>query len=120
MKTLCRVVPAVLLATIAFNTFATRQRESLEAFDRKDLVVWHISLKGKCGPSAGILDTGGFSHRIQVGNYLGKDFGLVKEITKDGVRIVEIYRVGEDWKEREVWLRAKYPYDESTEIDPKK
>ena len=100
----------ILLLLILFHAtqgFASRVRESLEAYERADLVVWKVFLKGKCSPSAGILNPGGFMHTVFIGSYLGKNFGLVKEISEKGILVKEVFKVGDSWEEREVWMKPR-------------
>src|SRR5881394_1291646 len=102
--TLLRCLLLATFLTYPVASYSTRVRESLEAYDRKDLVVWSVFLDGTCGPTAWIRDPNGFMHKAFLGSYVGKDSGLVKQVTQDGVMIRELFEAGKnDWRERDVW-----------------
>lgn len=81
-----------------------REREPLEAFDISELKVVSVAPLHECAPYALIRDPNGYVHRVFVGDYMGKSFGLVVEFVEDGVRVREMYEDERGWHEREVWL----------------
>ena len=80
--------------------------EALERYDLGSLTIVKVQLTGKCAPYAVIQDPDGYVHRLFLGNHIGKNFGLVKEIKKDSIKIEEVVQNDKDeWEARAVWLK---------------
>lgn len=99
-----------LLLLFPVHAFAERERQSLEAFDRDSLVVAAIYFNKPMRQSyAAIRDPGGYIHLAYKGDYLGKDFGRIVEISRQkGVRALEAVQDADgEWVQREVWIPFK-------------
>ncbi len=79
---------------------ASRPKEFLEQFSIDSLnMVGTVQMEGTLW--ALIQDAQGSVHRVKVGNYLGKNFGRVVELTENDLAVVEIVSNGPDeWVER--------------------
>lgn len=96
-----------LFLLLPAHAFATRERQSLEAFDVNSLAVKAIYFNKSRGYSYAIIrDPGGYVHRAYKGDYLGKNFGRIVELSrKKGVRALEaVQNEDGEWVEREVWI----------------
>jgi type IV pilus assembly protein PilP len=67
----------------------TRRKEELEAFPLDGLVMVGTVLK-KAAIWGLIKASDGTVHRVQVGNYLGKNYGKIIQISSDKVELMEI------------------------------
>lgn len=79
----------------------TRPQEYLERYNIEVLrFTGHIQRPG--GPLFALMQDGdGATQRVKVGNYLGKNYGRIVEITPTQVSIIEIVPDGRDgWVER--------------------
>ncbi|WP_416208620.1 pilus assembly protein PilP [Acidovorax sp.] len=90
-----RIFVWLLLFSPAY-AWATRDLQSLEAFDKASLSVKAVYFnKSTKQPYAVIRDPGGYVHRVYRGDYLGKNFGRVVEISRHrGVRVIEAVQGG--------------------------
>lgn len=79
----------------------TRRREPLESFGLQELsMVAMLTLQEKTW--AAVLAPDGTVHRVQVGNYIGRNFGQVTRITETSVEFLEIVPDGKGgWQERD-------------------
>jgi len=77
-----------------------RPREALEEFPLENLKMVGYLYQHKVGHAV-IRATDGKLHRVKTGNYVGLNFGLIKEVTETEVLIKEMVQdsVGE-WTER--------------------
>lgn len=97
-------VLTMLLAT-ANLAWATRPKGALERFDRKSLVIVYISESRQDGSRfAFIQDPDFYSHRVEAGDYLGKDAGKIVKIGPREIVVVEIVKVGTGYQERSVTI----------------
>jgi len=78
--------------------------EELEAFELDSLRMVG-TLQSKSALWAIIIDNDGTVHRVQVGNYMGRNFGKVLEIQEDRVELREIVKDADgNWEERNASL----------------
>lgn len=78
----------------------SRPKEFLEQFSIDSLnMVGTVQMDGTLW--ALIQDSQGSVHRVKIGNYLGKNFGRVVELTENDLSVIEIVSNGPDeWVER--------------------
>ena len=96
-----------LLFLVSTHACASRDPWALEAFDRASLAVKRVYFEGAMQRHCALVrDPGGYIHRVCRGDYLGKDFGRVVEVSKrKGSRIVETIKGGDgEWVQREAWI----------------
>jgi hypothetical protein len=115
----------IIVATLIFISegFAMRSMSYLEKYDLEDLSYIRMQ-SGECGsrPShfATILDPEGLPHTVHVGNYVGKHHGMIKQITKESIKVIELQPFESGFLERTVFLprvegkapRARFRYEE--------
>ena len=102
-KVAALVAALVVLFTASMQTWATRPKGALERFDRKSLVIVYISEPRQDGSRfAFIQDPDFYSHRVEAGDYLGKDAGKIVKIGPREIVVVEIVKVGAEYQERSV------------------
>lgn len=80
---------------------STRRREPLESFSLQELrMVAMMTLEDRTW--AAVVAPDGTVHRLQVGNYLGRNHGQVLRITETSVEMTEIVPDGKGgWQERD-------------------
>jgi len=79
----------------------TRPKEYLERFPLDSLRMQGVITKDKGPLFALLLDPTGATNTIKVGDYIGKNFGRVIEVTYTQVAVMEIVPDGQDgWVER--------------------
>jgi len=102
----CYGVVLLLLALLAPNyANATRNRQALEAFELWSLRLEDVYLSEQCKPYASIRDPGGYLHRAFKGDYVGKNFGKVVELTERGIKLREVFETKDgEWVEKETWM----------------
>lgn len=106
------LVLACLLAASPAS-WAWRTREPLEAFDLSSLkVLWIGETRG--GLRALVLAPDGRGRLVRLGDYLGRDFGMLVKFEPQRLHLVEVVMVrtgdGDDWQERRVTLeRVDWP-----------
>lgn len=78
----------------------SRPKEFLEQFSIDSLnMVGTVQMDGTLW--ALIQDTQGSVHRVKMGNYMGKNFGRIVELTENDVSVIEVVSNGPDeWVER--------------------
>jgi type IV pilus assembly protein PilP len=82
-----------------------RPKEALEEFPLEGLKMVGYLSQNKIGYAV-IRAPDGKLHRIKVGNYVGLNFGLVKEVTGNEVKINEMVQDSAgDWSDRESSLQ---------------
>jgi len=79
---------------------ATHNREELEGYELDALRM--VGVLERAETLWGIVrDQGGVVHRVQVGNYLGRNFGKITNIQEDRIDLREIIKDGQGrWEER--------------------
>lgn len=77
-----------------------RPKEALEEFPLENLKMVGYLYRSKVGYAV-IRATDGKLHRVKAGNYIGLNFGLIKEVTDTGIIIKEMVQDSAgDWSER--------------------
>lgn len=77
-----------------------RPKEALEEFPLENLKMVGYLYQNKVGYAV-IRATDGKLHRVKAGNYIGLNFGLIKEVTDTEVTIKEMVQDSAgDWSER--------------------
>jgi type IV pilus assembly protein PilP len=77
-----------------------RPKEALEEFPLESLKMVGYLYRNKTGYAV-IRAADGKLHRVKAGNYIGANFGLIKEVTDTGVIIKEMVQdSGGEWTER--------------------
>lgn len=77
-----------------------RPKEALEEFPLENLKMVGYLYKNKVGHAV-IRATDGKLHRVKAGNYIGLNFGLIKEVTDTEIIIKEMVQDSAgDWTER--------------------
>jgi len=76
-----------------------RRREALEAFPLDQLKM--VGMLRQQRNNAALIDAGGQTYMVRVGNYVGQNFGLVTKITETEVELKEIVQdAAGEWVER--------------------
>lgn len=85
----------------------SRPKEFLEQFSIDSLnMVGTLQMDGTLW--ALIQDAQGSVHRVKIGNYMGKNYGRIVELTENDVSVVEVVSNGpEEWVERPHKLQLK-------------
>lgn len=100
--------PLVLLFLGSGYCIASRQPHYLEKFDSSQLRVFSISpVRADGSRFAYIIDPSGYLHHVEVGEYLGRHQGLVKEVNRLEVVVSELHRVGREYEEKQTVLRLE-------------
>lgn len=85
----------------------TRPKEYLERFTLDSLAMVGTITKPESPLEALLRDPTGAVNRVRVGNYMGKNFGRVVEVTEGSVSVIEIVPDGQDgWVERPRTIRV--------------
>ena len=84
-----------------------RPKEYLEQFNIDSLSM--VGTVQMAGTLWGLIeDSEGSVHRVKVGNYMGKNFGRIVELTENGMLVMEVVSNGPDeWVERPHKLQLK-------------
>jgi type IV pilus assembly protein PilP len=83
-----------------------RRREVLEGFPLDQIRM--VGTMRQNNKDVALLNTGGATHLVQVGNYVGQNFGLVTRISETEVQIKEIVQdAAGDWVERPTKLELQ-------------
>lgn len=87
----------------------TRPKEALEEYPLDALTMVGTLQKGKIVWGViRISSAGGEMHRVKVGNHMGRNFGMVTNITEDKIVLVELVRSSlGDWIEREAAIKLR-------------
>jgi type IV pilus assembly protein PilP len=82
----------------------THNREALEEFELDSLRM--VGILENNDELWGIIeDNGGTVHRVQVGNYMGRNFGKIINIQEDSIELREITKSSQgQWEERQAKL----------------
>jgi type IV pilus assembly protein PilP len=87
-----------------FRPDTNRVREPLESFPLDSLKMVG-SLKRGDTRFAIIKDSAGVIYRVQVGNYLGQNFGSIESISENEIKITEIVTDGSNgWRKRDATI----------------
>lgn len=94
------ILAAMVLVANPIDSFASRQKHFLESIDIDDLRVSSISPPG-CGGRrfAYISDRHLRLHHIEVGEYIGRNEGLVVEILDREIVVVELIKKKNGYEE---------------------
>lgn len=81
-----------------------RRKEALEQFPLDALRMQGTLVQG--GVNWGIvIAPDGSVHRVQVGNYLGRNYGRISRVTEDSIEVMELVTDGANgWQQREAAL----------------
>ena len=83
-----------------------RRRETLEGFSLDQVRMVGMMKQG--GTNVALLESGGATHLIRVGNYVGQNFGLVTRISETEVQLKEIVQdAAGEWVERPAKLELQ-------------
>jgi len=83
-----------------------RRREALEAFPLDDIKM--VGMMRRNNLNVALLQGGGTTHMVRVGNYVGQNFGLVTRISESEVQIKEIVQdAAGEWVERPAKLELQ-------------
>jgi type IV pilus assembly protein PilP len=83
-----------------------RRREALEAFPLDDIKM--VGMMRRNNLNVALLQGGGTTHIVRVGNYVGQNFGLVTRISESEVQIKEIVQdAAGEWVERPTKLELQ-------------
>jgi type IV pilus assembly protein PilP len=83
-----------------------RRRETLEGFPLDQMKM--VGTMRQSNVNVALLATGGATHMVRVGNYVGQNFGLVTRISETDVQINEIVQdAAGEWVERPAKLELQ-------------
>lgn len=83
-----------------------RRREALEAFPLDEIRM--VGMMRRNNLNVALLQGGGATHMVRVGNYVGQNFGLVTRISESEVQIKEIVQdAAGEWVERPAKLELQ-------------
>ncbi len=92
-----------------------RRRETLEGFPLDQIKM--VGTMRQKSLNVALLESGGATHMVRVGNYVGQNFGLVTRISETEVQIKEIVQdAAGEWVERP----AKLELQEATQQGSKR
>ena len=101
------IIVWAMWSAIPCASYGWLQPHALEQFELAELRVWFVSYRNGV-PIANIVDRNGYVHLVIEGSQIGKDFGVVKRITKQGLLIRELRCITMDstkeWTETPEWL----------------
>jgi len=87
----------------------TRPKEALEEYPLDAMAMVGTLEKGKI--IWGVIrvgSAGGEMHRVKVGNHMGRNYGMITEITEEQIVMVELVRSSlGDWVEREAKIKLR-------------
>jgi type IV pilus assembly protein PilP len=83
-----------------------RRRETLEGFPLDQIKM--VGTMRQKSVNVALLESGGATHMVRVGNYIGQNFGLVTRISEAEVQIKEIVQdAAGEWVERPAKLELQ-------------
>ncbi len=87
----------------------TRPKEALEEYPLDALAMVGTIEKGKViWGVIRVSSASGEMHRVKVGNHMGRNFGMITNITEDKIVLVELVRSSlGDWIEREAAIKLR-------------
>ena len=103
-----KFLASLFFLLIASTSYASRNKEPLEYFDISQLQVKSVEIKDNLN-IAYVESQDNVVYPVKVGNYLGRNNGLVFEISSTFVKVREMVRSknGHGWKERDLTLKVK-------------
>ncbi len=76
-----------------------RRREVLEGFSLDQIRM--VGMMRNTGANVALLETAGQLHKVQAGNYIGQNFGLITRVSETEVQLKEIVQdAAGEWVER--------------------
>jgi type IV pilus assembly protein PilP len=86
-----------------------RPKEALEEYPLDALTMVGTIEKAKVRWGViQVTSAGGEMHRVKVGNHIGRNYGMITEITEDKIMMVELVRSSlGDWIEREAAIKLR-------------
>jgi type IV pilus assembly protein PilP len=83
-----------------------RRREVLEGFSLDQIRM--VGMMRNAGANVALLETSGQLHKVQVGNYIGQNFGLITRVSENEVQLKEIVQdAAGEWVERPAKLELQ-------------
>ena len=83
-----------------------RRRETLEAYPLDQIKM--VGMMRQNNVNIALLQSGGGTHMVRVGNYVGQNFGLVTRISESDVQVKEIVQdAAGEWVERPAKLELQ-------------
>jgi type IV pilus assembly protein PilP len=83
-----------------------RRRETLEGYSLDQIKM--VGTMRQSNVNVALLETGGATHMVRVGNYVGQNFGLVTRISEAEVQIKEVVQdAAGEWVERPAKLELQ-------------
>lgn len=83
-----------------------RRREVLEGFSLDQIRM--VGVMRNAGANVALLETSGQLHKVQVGNYIGQNFGLITRVAESEVQLKEIVQdAAGEWVERPAKLELQ-------------
>lgn len=83
-----------------------RRREVLEGFSLDQIRM--VGVMRNVGANVALLETSGQLHKVQVGNYIGQNFGLITRVAETEVQLKEIVQdAAGEWVERTAKLELQ-------------
>jgi len=83
-----------------------RRKEPLEAHPMEEMGM--VGVLERNGRKVALLSVGGLLHQVQVGNYVGPNFGRITRITDNEITVREIVQdTAGEWSERQSTLQLK-------------
>ncbi len=90
--------------TFSATGLAMRTMEFLEKYDLGALTyirMYPVECGEKKWVEATVLDPEALPHRVRVGSYVGRNFGMVTSITDERIELMEVHRnIAGEWVER--------------------
>lgn len=84
--------------------FFHKGRDALELIALDELRVWRVIIRPGCANIASFIDTNGTRFQGTVGTRIGKNQGMIIDITATYVAVHEFVHDGDEWRDREVHL----------------
>jgi type IV pilus assembly protein PilP len=87
----------------------TRPKEALEDYPLDAMIMVGTLEKDKTRWAIiQVTSAGGEVHRVTVGNHMGRNYGMITDISEDKISLVELVRSSlGDWVEREATIQLK-------------
>ena len=83
-----------------------RRREVLEGFSLDQIRM--VGVMRNAGANVALLETSGQLHKVQVGNYVGQNFGLITRVAESELQLKEIVQdAAGEWVERTAKLELQ-------------
>lgn len=83
-----------------------RRREVLEGFSLDQIRM--VGVMRNTGANVALLETSGQLHKVQIGNYIGQNFGLITRVAETEIQLKEIVQdAAGEWVERTAKLELQ-------------